>query len=127
MDSLGNAEVVRYFTAEAQEAERFGAVQRQLENQMTKVNESLALLNFGQQLIFTGGLALALLHTANLVAAGAAPVGQIVLVSTLLLQVIRPTPPVPAYVPGMLVHLHACICSCILPCVHACTRDRHEI
>ncbi|CDI79675.1 ABC transporter, putative [Eimeria acervulina] len=90
VDSLGNAEVVRYFTAEAQEAERFGAVQRQLENQMTKVNESLALLNFGQQLIFTGGLALALLHTANLVAAGAAPVGQIVLVSTLLLQLAIP-------------------------------------
>ncbi|CDJ27575.1 ABC transporter, putative [Eimeria mitis] len=91
VDSLSNAEAVRYFTAEAQEAERFGSVQRQLENQMAKVNESLALLNFGQQLIFTSGLAIALLHTANLVAAGVAPVGQIVLVSTLLLQVVPTT------------------------------------
>ncbi|CDI86322.1 ABC transporter, putative [Eimeria praecox] len=81
VDSLGNAEAVRYFTAEAQEAERFGAVQRQLESQTAKVNESLALLNFGQQLIFTSGLTLALLHTANLVASGAAPVGQIVLLA----------------------------------------------
>lgn len=56
---------------------------------MTKVNESLAFLNFGQQLIFTTGLSLALLHTASLVASGAAPVGQIILVSTLLLQVRR--------------------------------------
>ncbi|CDJ62355.1 ABC transporter, putative [Eimeria necatrix] len=90
VDSLANAEAVRYFTAEAYEAQRFGSVQRQLEDQMTKVNESLAFLNFGQQLIFTSGLSLALLHTASLVASGAAPVGQIILVSTLLLQLAIP-------------------------------------
>ncbi|CDJ40621.1 ABC transporter, putative [Eimeria tenella] len=90
VDSLANAEAVRYFTAEAYEAQRFGSVQRQLEDQMTKVNESLAFLNFGQQLIFTTGLSLALLHTASLVASGAAPVGQIILVSTLLLQLAIP-------------------------------------
>ncbi|OEH76918.1 putative ABC transporter [Cyclospora cayetanensis] len=86
VDSLANAEAVRYFTAEAHEAHRFGAVQSQIEQQTAKVNESLAFLNFGQQFIFTSGLALALVHTANLVAAGLAPVGQIVLVSTLLMQ-----------------------------------------
>ncbi|KAL8452027.1 hypothetical protein Emed_001568 [Eimeria media] len=57
-----------------------------LEEQMARVNESLAFLNFGQQLIFTSGLAAALLHTASLVAAGTVPVGQLVLVSTLLMQ-----------------------------------------
>lgn len=87
MDSLANAEAVRYFTAEDIEARRFGALQRRLEDQMARVNESLAFLNFGQQLIFTSGLAAALLYTANLVAAGLVPVGQIVLVSTLLMQV----------------------------------------
>ncbi|XP_026191182.1 iron-sulfur clusters transporter ATM1, mitochondrial [Cyclospora cayetanensis] len=90
VDSLANAEAVRYFTAEAHEAHRFGAVQSQIEQQTAKVNESLAFLNFGQQFIFTSGLALALVHTANLVAAGLAPVGQIVLVSTLLMQLAIP-------------------------------------
>ncbi|KAL8269622.1 hypothetical protein Esti_006442 [Eimeria stiedai] len=87
VDSLANAEAVRYFTAEGFEARRFEALQEHLEEQMARVNESLAFLNFGQQLIFTSGLAIALLHTATLVAAGAVPVGQLVLVSTLLMQV----------------------------------------
>ncbi|KAL8427387.1 hypothetical protein Efla_006418 [Eimeria flavescens] len=86
VDSLANAEAVRYFTAEAFEARRFETLQKQLEDQTARVSESLAFLNFGQQFIFASGLAAALLHTANLVAAGAVPVGQIVLVSTLLMQ-----------------------------------------
>lgn len=87
MDSLSNSDAIRFFTAEGFEAERFRRIQKALERQHVRVSESLAFLNVGQQLIFCSGLGAALFYTASLVASGALPVGQLVLVSTLLIQV----------------------------------------
>ncbi|PFH35574.1 ABC transporter family protein [Besnoitia besnoiti] len=90
VDSLANAEAVRFFTAEKQELKRFATVQRHYAVKNVAVNESLALLNFGQQLIFNCGVLGALLFTASQVAAGALPVGHLVLVSNMLLQLAIP-------------------------------------
>ncbi|CBZ53953.1 Abc transporter, related [Neospora caninum Liverpool] len=90
VDSLANAEAVRFFTAEKEELARFAAVQRRYAEKNILVNESLAFLNFGQQFIFNLGVLGSLAYTASQVAAGLLPVGHIVLVSSLLLQLAVP-------------------------------------
>nr|AAZ06364.1 ATP-binding cassette sub-family B member 4 [Toxoplasma gondii] len=90
VDSLANAEAVRFFTAEKGELSRFEAVQRRYAEKHVSVNQSLAFLNFGQQLIFNVGVLGSLAYTASQVAAGLLPVGHIVLVSSLLLQLAVP-------------------------------------
>ncbi|KEP66671.1 UNVERIFIED_CONTAM: ABC transporter family protein [Hammondia hammondi] len=90
VDSLANAEAVRFFTAEKGELSRFEAVQRRYAEKHVSVNQSLAFLNFGQQLIFNLGVLGSLAYTASQVAAGLLPVGHIVLVSSLLLQLAVP-------------------------------------
>lgn len=92
IDSLANAEAVRLFTAEKEELRRFQAVQKSYAEQSVRVTETLSFLNFGQQFIFHAGMLASLVHTANQVALGLLPVGHLVLVSSLLLQVKTPLP-----------------------------------
>ncbi|CEM14184.1 unnamed protein product [Vitrella brassicaformis CCMP3155] len=90
MDSLINAEAVRLFTNEQFELERYNKTQKKYEDENVKVLESLAFLNFGQQLIFSAGLLACMCLTASQVVAGACPVGHLVLVNSLLFQLAIP-------------------------------------
>eukprot|EP00918_Siedleckia_nematoides_P044025 GHVU01096246.1.p1 GENE.GHVU01096246.1~~GHVU01096246.1.p1 ORF type:complete len:478 (+),score=102.74 GHVU01096246.1:141-1436(+) len=89
-DSLINAEAVRHCANEDFELGRFAEDQRRLEDEHVKVSLSLAYLNFGQQIIFSSGLVAAMGVTAAAIVQGAAPVGHMVLVSSLLFQLAIP-------------------------------------
>lgn len=56
VDSLINYESVKYFNNEAHEAKLYGAVLKRYEDASLKTTTSLALLNFGQNAIFTTAL-----------------------------------------------------------------------
>ncbi len=58
IDSLLNFETVKYFGAEAREAERYDRSIARYEKMSVKTYTSLTYLNFGQALIFTVGLTL---------------------------------------------------------------------
>ena len=90
LDSLTNAEAVKIFGNERFEAQRYDKVLRDLEISNVKVMESLGALNFGQQLIFNGGLLTTLTIATSAVVAGAMPVGDLVTISTLLFQLAIP-------------------------------------
>lgn len=56
VDSLINYESVKYFNNENHEARLYGAVLKTYEDASLKTSTSLALLNFGQNAIFTTAL-----------------------------------------------------------------------
>lgn len=90
MDSLVNSESVRFFMNEALERQRYEAYQREYERASVKVSQSLAMLNFGQQLIFNVGLWSAMFFTATNIASGVYPVGTMAFLTSLLFQLAIP-------------------------------------
>eukprot|EP01068_Selenidium_serpulae_P010651 Selendium_serpulae@DN5505_c0_g2_i1.p1 len=90
MDSITNAEPVRHFTTEDFELRRYQEAQEKFEKESNRVTESLSFLNFGQQLIFSLGLFTSMCLTSAQVATGLAPVGSMVLVTSLLFQLSIP-------------------------------------
>eukprot|EP00922_Rhytidocystis_sp_ex-Travisia-forbesii_P047936 GHVS01071450.1.p1 GENE.GHVS01071450.1~~GHVS01071450.1.p1 ORF type:complete len:834 (+),score=147.31 GHVS01071450.1:255-2756(+) len=90
LDSLINAEAVRYFTNEQHEAKRYEKEQRKFEKLNVEVNESLAYLNFGQQLIFNSGLLATMFLILSQISAGLVPIGHLVLATSLLFQLAIP-------------------------------------
>jgi len=90
LDSLTNSEAVRYFSNEPLELKRYDEFMAAFERENVKVLQSLAALNFGQQVIFNFGLMVAMGLAALEVSAGRAPVGTLVLVNSLLFQLAIP-------------------------------------
>eukprot|EP00922_Rhytidocystis_sp_ex-Travisia-forbesii_P047938 GHVS01071452.1.p1 GENE.GHVS01071452.1~~GHVS01071452.1.p1 ORF type:complete len:819 (+),score=128.09 GHVS01071452.1:255-2711(+) len=90
LDSLINAEAVRYFTNEQHEGRRYEKEQRKFEKLNVEVNESLAYLNFGQQLIFNSGLLATMFLILSQISAGGVPIGHLVLATSLLFQLAIP-------------------------------------
>ena len=90
VDSLLNFETVKYFGNESHEAARFDASLARYERAAVKSQVTLNLLNLGQALIISLGLAAVMLLAANGVRGGAMTVGKFVLVNTYLMQLYQP-------------------------------------
>jgi ATP-binding cassette subfamily B protein len=90
VDSLLNYETVKYFTAEAREARRYGNAMRAFADAAVKNETSLAWLNIGQSLITNLMMAGAMGYTVWGWSQGKFTTGDVVLVNTLLAQLFRP-------------------------------------
>jgi ABC-type transport system involved in Fe-S cluster assembly fused permease/ATPase subunit len=90
IDSLLNYETVKYFSAEAREAERYDNTVARFERASVKTYTSLAVLNTGQAIIFTFGLTATMLMCAVGVRNGTHTVGDFVLVNSMMIQLYQP-------------------------------------
>ena len=90
VDSLLNYETVKYFGNEDHEARRFDRSMAGYEHAAVKTTTSLSLLNTGQTLIFTAGLAALMLMAAQGIADGILTVGAFVMVNAYLIQLYQP-------------------------------------
>ncbi len=90
VDSLLNFETVKYFSNEDYEARRYDGTLREQEEAAIKSQQSLNLLNAGQQLIIAIGLTLMLWRAAVGVAEGRMTLGDLVLVNAFMLQMYVP-------------------------------------
>ena len=90
VDSLLNYETVKYFNAEAREADQYGRVAARYADAAIKSENSLALLNIGQSLITNLMMAGAMGYTVWGWSQGQFTAGNVVLVNTLLAQLFRP-------------------------------------
>jgi ATP-binding cassette subfamily B (MDR/TAP) protein 7 len=90
IDSLINYETVKYFTNEAHEKEKYDRYLKEYEIAASKTTTSLAVLNFGQTLIFSVALTAIMIMTAVQISHGALTVGDLVMVNGLLFQLSIP-------------------------------------
>ncbi len=90
IDSLLNFETVKYFGNEAFEASRYDENLTTYQVAAIKSQQSLALLNLGQQAIIAVGLVLILWRATLGVANGSMSLGDLVLVNTLMIQLYIP-------------------------------------
>jgi ATP-binding cassette subfamily B protein len=90
IDSLLNYETVKYFSAEEREATRYDQSMARYEQASVKTYTSLAVLNTGQAIIFTGGLTATMLMCAIGVRSGHNTVGDFVMVNAMMIQLYQP-------------------------------------
>ncbi len=90
VDSLLNFETVKYFGAEAREAQRYDGAMEGYETAAIKTSLSLAFLNFGQSLIITTGLVIVMVMAALGVQAGELTTGDFVMVNAYMIQITMP-------------------------------------
>jgi len=90
IDSLLNYETVKYFSAEAREAQRYDRSVARYEESSVQAYTSLAVLNTGQAVIFTLGLTATMLMCAIGVRNGTNTVGDFVLVNAMMIQLYQP-------------------------------------
>src|SRR3981081_1255197 len=90
IDSLLNYETVKYFGAEEREATRYDRSMERYEGASVKTYTSLALLNTGQAVIFTAGLAATMMMCAIEVRNGTKTVGDFVMVNAMMIQLYQP-------------------------------------
>jgi len=80
----------QYFNNEKYEVEQYDKSLKKYESASLKTNSSLALLNFGQQAIFSVALTSIMLLSANQIMQGTMSVGDLVMVNGLLFQLSLP-------------------------------------
>lgn len=90
VDSLINYETVKYFNNEEYETKEYDKYLKLYQDASLKTNWSLAFLNFGQNLIFSGALSAIMIMAANDIIAGNMSVGSLVMVNGLLFQLSVP-------------------------------------
>ena len=90
VDALLNFETVKYFNAEQHEERRYDIALSQYTIANTRTQQSLAVLNAGQNLIISFGIALALFLAARQVVSKDMGVGDFVLVQAFILQLYQP-------------------------------------
>jgi ABC-type transport system involved in Fe-S cluster assembly fused permease/ATPase subunit len=90
IDSLLNFETVKYFGNEEHEAARFDRSLARYEKAAVKTWISLAILNAGQAIAFSLGLAVIMIMVALDVMAGRVTIGDFVMVNALMIQLYMP-------------------------------------
>ncbi|BFZ09671.1 hypothetical protein BsWGS_12710 [Bradybaena similaris] len=90
IDSLINYETVKYFNNEQYEADRYDKLLQKYEIASLKTTESLAMLNWGQNAIFSIGLTTVMVMASHNIMAGTMTVGDLVMVNGLLFQLSLP-------------------------------------
>ena len=90
IDSLLNYETVKYFSAEEREAARYDRSIARYEDASVRAYTSLAMLNAGQAVIFTCGLAAAMVMCAFEIKQGTKTVGDFVLINAMMIQLYQP-------------------------------------
>ncbi|KAG6117995.1 Iron-sulfur clusters transporter atm1, mitochondrial [Claviceps sp. LM454 group G7] len=90
VDSLINYEAVKYFNNEKFEVSRYDKALKEYEKSSIKVATSLALLNSGQNIIFSSALTAMMYFAADGVATGSLTVGDLVMVNQLVFQLSVP-------------------------------------
>jgi len=90
IDSLLNFETVKYFNAEAREAQRYDGAMARYETAALKTAYTLSYLNFGQSAIITTGLVVVMVLAAMGVEQGTLSVGDFVMVNAYMIQITMP-------------------------------------
>jgi ATP-binding cassette subfamily B protein len=90
IDSLLNYETVKYFVAEEREAARYDRSMARYEKASVEAYVSLAVLNAGQAIIFTAGLAAVMVLCAYGIKAGTNTVGDFVMINAMMIQLYQP-------------------------------------
>ncbi len=90
VDSLLNFETVKYFGNEDYEARRYDETLAQSQHTAVLSQQSLNVLNAGQQAIIAIGLTLVLWRAAEGVASGALTIGDLVLINAFMIQLYIP-------------------------------------
>uniref|UniRef100_A0A0P4W1W0 Iron-sulfur clusters transporter ABCB7, mitochondrial n=3 Tax=Scylla TaxID=6760 RepID=A0A0P4W1W0_SCYOL len=90
IDSLINYETVKYFNNEQFEADQYDKYLKKYELASLKTSTSLALLNWGQNAIFSMGLSAMMILATREIIAGNLTVGDLVMVNGLLFQLSLP-------------------------------------
>jgi ABC-type transport system involved in Fe-S cluster assembly fused permease/ATPase subunit len=90
IDSLLNYETVKYFSAEQREAARYDRSMARYEAASINAYTSLALLNAGQALVFSVGLAAVMVLCATEIRTGGKTIGDFVLINAMMIQLYQP-------------------------------------
>ena len=90
IDSLLNYETVKYFVAEEREARRYDRAMARYETASVQAYVSLAVLNAGQAVIFTIGLAAVMVLCAYGIKQGTNTVGDFVMINAMMIQLYQP-------------------------------------
>jgi ATP-binding cassette, subfamily B, heavy metal transporter len=90
IDSLLNYETVKYFSAEEREATRYDRSMARYEDASVRAYVSLVVLNAGQAVVFTLGLAAAMVLCAYGIERGTNTVGDFVMINAMMIQLYQP-------------------------------------
>jgi ATP-binding cassette, subfamily B, heavy metal transporter len=90
IDSLLNYETVKYFSAEAREGKRYDRSMARYEDASVRAYVSLAVLNAGQAIVFTAGLAATMVLCAYGIQHGTNTVGDFVMINAMMIQLYQP-------------------------------------
>ncbi len=90
IDSLLNYETVKYFSAEEREKRRYDRAMARYEEASVHAYVSLTVLNFGQAVVFTLGLAATMVLCAYGIQRGTNTVGDFVMINAMMIQLYQP-------------------------------------
>jgi ATP-binding cassette subfamily B protein len=90
IDSLLNYETVKYFSAEERETRRYDRAMARYEDASVRAYVSLVVLNAGQAVVFTLGLAAAMVMCAYGIQRGTNTVGDFVMINAMMIQLYQP-------------------------------------
>jgi ATP-binding cassette, subfamily B, heavy metal transporter len=90
IDSLLNYETVKYFSAEERETRRYDRSMARYEDASVRAYVSLNVLNAGQAVVFTLGLAAAMVLCAYGIERGTNTVGDFVMINAMMIQLYQP-------------------------------------